>query len=114
MNTIWNRFLQHEFAYIVSIFISTLIIGSTYYHIVEGWRVLDALYFSVSALTTVGFGDFSPQTDAGKIFTMIYEILGIGIMVGLIDVVSHLTHNTSKKIDRREERRNKEEFTLKQ
>jgi hypothetical protein len=105
MKTLWQKFLEHEFAYILTIFVITVIIGTIFYYHVEEWRVIDAMYFCVTVLTTVGFGDFSPQTDAGKIFAMIYQVIGTGIMVGLIDVVAHLTHNTSKKIEKREERK---------
>jgi hypothetical protein len=34
--------------------------------------VVDAFYFSVTTLTTVGLGDLSPQITVGKIFTVIY------------------------------------------
>ena len=57
--------------------------GTTFYHWVEGWRWLDSLYFCVITLATVGYGDFSPQTDLGKIFTMIYVFIGIGLLVGV-------------------------------
>ena len=50
----------------------------------QGLDWLDALYFSVVTLTTVGYGDFSPQTDIGKIFTIIYIIGGIGIIFGFM------------------------------
>jgi len=62
-----------------------LINGMIIYHFVEGWRWLDSLYFSVITLTTVGYGDFSPKTDFGKIFTMIYVLTGIGIIFGFIN-----------------------------
>jgi len=55
-----------------------LAIGSTMYHYLEGWRWIDALYFSVITLTTIGYGDFSPQTDAGKLFTVFYILIGLG------------------------------------
>jgi voltage-gated potassium channel Kch len=45
---------------------------------------LDSLYFRVVTLTTVGYGDLSPQTSIGKIFTMIYIILGLGILSSFI------------------------------
>ncbi len=56
--------------------------GSIFYHLVEGLSVVDSIYFTAITLTTVGYGDFSPQTDAGKIFTAIYAFIGIGIFLG--------------------------------
>jgi len=60
-----------------------LAIGTIFYHSVEGWRWLDSLYFCVITLATVGYGDFAPQTDAGKIFTMIYIFIGIGLLIAV-------------------------------
>lgn len=61
--------------------------GTVFYHYVEEWRWLDSLYFSVITLTTIGYGDFSPQTDAGKIFTLLYILVGVGIILSFINTV---------------------------
>jgi voltage-gated potassium channel len=61
--------------------------GSVAYHYIEGWSWIDSVYFSVVTLTTVGFGDFAPQTDAGKLFTIFYITIGIGIILSFINAL---------------------------
>ena len=67
--------------------ISILLIGSRFYNIVEGWSWIDAIYSPVITLTTVGYGDFSPQIDIGKIFTIFYVVTGVGLMFSLINTL---------------------------
>jgi voltage-gated potassium channel Kch len=62
-------------------------IGTVFMHVVEGLRWIDGLYFSVVSLTTVGYGDFTPQSDAAKIFIMFYLLIGIGIIAGLVNTL---------------------------
>jgi len=38
-------------------------------------------------LTTIGYGDFSPQTEEGKMFTIFYIFLGIGIVLAFINTL---------------------------
>lgn len=57
-----------------------LCIGAIFYNQVEVLRWIDAFYFSTMTLTTIGYGDITPQTDAGKLFTMFYAVTGIGII----------------------------------
>jgi voltage-gated potassium channel Kch len=58
----------------------TLGIGTVFYHYVEGFSWVDAYYFSVVTLATVGYGDLAPRTSIGKIFTTIYIFAGVGII----------------------------------
>ena len=62
-------------------------IGSLVYHYLEGWNWVDSIYFSVITLTTIGFGDFAPTTPEGKIFTIFYILIGIGIILSFINTV---------------------------
>lgn len=64
-----------------------LSVGSGFYHKVEGWTWIDAIYFSFISLTTVGFGDITPKTDIGKIFTIFYLTIGIGLILSFIDIL---------------------------
>lgn len=58
--------------------------GTVFYHYMEGWGVVDSLYFSVITLTTVGYGDLHPTSAISKIFTICYIFVGLGILTGFI------------------------------
>lgn len=81
-------FKDPEFEALFVLVVVTLASGTLFYHGVEGWGWLDSLYFCVTTLTTVGYGDFTPHTDAGKIFTIVYLFVGIGILLGFINTVA--------------------------
>ena len=73
-------------------------IGTIIYHVLEGWSWIDSLYFSVITLTTIGYGDFSPQTDAGKLFTIFYILLGLGMILSFIQTVwQHYANEVKEK-----------------
>ncbi|MGB0274342.1 MAG: potassium channel family protein [Flavobacteriaceae bacterium] len=75
-----------------------LAIGTVAYRLIEGWSWLDSLYFSVITLTTIGYGDFSPQTDLGKLFTMEYIIVGVALILGFVNTLFlHYKEETIKK-----------------
>ena len=61
-----------------------IVLGSVVYMFLEGWTPVDALYFSVAALATVGFGDLHPTADAAKLFTVVYIVAGLGILGAFI------------------------------
>ena len=71
--------------------------GTVFYRFIEDLSWLDSLYFSVITLTTVGYGDFSPVTSTGKVFTMFYVLAGIGIFVALVtEIGQHLVDARKK------------------
>jgi voltage-gated potassium channel len=63
--------------------------GTIFYRFVEDLRWIDSLYFCVITLTTVGYGDISPATNAGKVFTIAYVVVGIGVFVALATTTAH-------------------------
>lgn len=85
---LWQSLKDPEFQALFLLVVTMLASGALFYRQVEGWSLLDSLYFSVITLTTVGYGDFSPSTTAGKIFTMFYIFIGIGIILGFVNAVA--------------------------
>lgn len=79
MNTEKERIRYYfRFASLLTCLIISL--GVVFYMAVEKLSFVDAFYFSVVTLATVGYGDITPQTEIGKIFTAFYIMLGIGII----------------------------------
>lgn len=57
-----------------------LTFGTIFYHLVEKFSWLNAYYFSVVTLATVGYGDLTPHTAIGKFVTTLYIFMGVGII----------------------------------
>jgi len=75
-----------EFKILATSAATILLLGTVVFHYVEKWNWLDSLYFTLITITTVGYGDISPQTNLGKILTMVLIVFGIGIILTFIEV----------------------------
>lgn len=49
------------------------------------WSLTTALYFSGTLFTTIGYGDIFCSTIFGRIFTVIYAIIGIPLMLNTLN-----------------------------
>ena len=68
--------------------IAVLSAGIGFYRIVEGFGWVDAFYFCVVTLATVGYGDIVPTTPSGKIFTSFYILIGFGLIAAFATTLS--------------------------
>ncbi|MFK7772938.1 MAG: potassium channel family protein [Saprospiraceae bacterium] len=98
IRTLVNFLQDPEYRDLLGTTFFILFLGTMIYHYLEGWSYLDSLYFSIITLTTVGYGDFSPQTTGGKMFTIFYIFLGIGIILAFINTLyNHFEKEQQKK-----------------
>jgi ABC-type microcin C transport system permease subunit YejB len=77
--------------------------GTLFYWRFEDWTLLDSLYFSVITLTTVGYGDLAPTTAPTKVFTIVYVLIGLGVLVSFLSAVAG--HAVEARMERQERRR---------
>ena len=83
-----------------------LTVGTVAYSQIEGWSLIDSLYFSTTTLTTIGFGDLHPTHDSSKLFTVFYIISGVALM--LIALTSIATYFLEQNYDQSVERLEKD------
>ncbi len=87
--TLWSFLNDREYRQLLLTTFFVLALGSIVYRVLEGWSWIDSIYFSLITLTTIGYGDFSPQTTEGKLFTIFYILIGVGIILTFINTVYH-------------------------
>ncbi len=95
--------------YIAMIAVAVLAVGVVFYHAVEHLNWVDSVYFCVITLTTIGYGDIVPTTNAGKVFTSVYVIVGIGIFAA---AANYLIKRAA--IDRIQRRQDKQDLKKQQ
>lgn len=88
-----------EFRGLFGLVVVTLLSGTIFYNQIEGWNLLDSLYFSVVTLTTIGYGDLSPSTATSKIFTIVYIFVGLGIILAFVNTVAERAMERSRKAE---------------
>jgi len=78
---------EKRIASIIGLVIVLLSIGTAFYHNLEGWSYVDSLYFSTTTLTTVGYGDLTPTHNISKLFTVVFILVGVGIIFASITII---------------------------
>jgi voltage-gated potassium channel len=68
--------------------IGAVVIGTTGFVVIENWSVEDALYQTVTTLTTVGFREVNELGSAGRVWAMIVAVTGVVIIFGSIGIIS--------------------------
>ncbi len=87
LRILFSFWKDREYRSLLFASVGILVLGTIVYHYVEKWSWLDSLYFSTITLTTIGYGDFAPQTDVGKAFTIVYIAIGIGLVFAFINTI---------------------------
>ena len=76
--------IQFRLAVYLIIFLAVLVGGTVGFKVVENKSWIDAFYFIIVTMATVGYGDVHPVTAGGKIFTIFLIVLGVGTFLGVV------------------------------
>ncbi len=106
---------------IFTLFAMTILMGSlAYYAIENGLSVhsyLDALWFTIVTITTVGYGDIVPVSQAGRALTMVLMLIGIVLWSVTIAVFTSAATRSigraiARELERLEQRRYRRLFSM--
>jgi voltage-gated potassium channel len=63
--------------------------GAAGFYLIEGWSILDSLYVAVQTVTTVGYGDRTPGTQNGRIFSTVFMLAAVGVVLYALTTTVH-------------------------
>lgn len=65
---------------VIAVVISWLV-AALLFAIIEHTSIIDSLYWAMTTMSTVGYGDLSPATSLGKVVTMMFQMWSIFVLV---------------------------------
>ncbi|KAF9101911.1 hypothetical protein BGX29_005148 [Mortierella sp. GBA35] len=67
-----------------------LAIGALIFIWIEDWTFLEALFFVMITITTIGFGDIVPKTTGGRVFVVFYASGGIVLFAMAVNAIRYV------------------------
>ena len=87
---------------IILIGISTIV-----FHNTEKWSWLDSIYFSISTITTTGYGDLYPKSEIGKIYNIFFLLASLVLILMFINTMNQHYNARKERKDENELRHKK-------
>nr|WP_246293744.1 potassium channel family protein [Desulfobacter latus] len=103
---LYYKFMKFRLKIYFAIFIVLLAVGIIGFMLFENMSLTNAIYFSIVTMATVGYGDIHPQTEIGKILTIIIIIGGVGTFLSVVASITDVF------VNRREEKIRKEKVNM--
>ena len=57
-----------------------VVIGTGGYSLLEGWNLLDSFYMTIITISTTGYKEVSPLSEAGRLFTVFLIVAGVTVL----------------------------------
>jgi voltage-gated potassium channel len=75
---------------VVMALVVVIALGTVGYIVIEGWPAFDAFYMTVTTVATVGYQEIHPLSPAGRAFTIVLIISGVGTLFYVLGNLARL------------------------
>ncbi len=79
--------MKRDLIFPITSLITIAVIGTLGFHYIEDVGLSKSLYWTIVTITTVGYGDITPQTELGRIFAIVLMIVGIGSILYILTAI---------------------------
>ncbi len=90
-------YLQFRLKIFIGFLIVIIITGTLGFRFTEGLSLVDAFYFSIVTIATVGYGDIHPSTVSGKFLAMFLILCGVSTFLGVVANATEMIVNRHEK-----------------
>lgn len=88
-----------DLVFSIVLMIAFLVIGAAIFQATEDWSYGDALYFSYISVLTIGLGDYTPKSAAGKVVWLIYALTAVPIVTSfVVQTIANLVQAGAQRI----------------
>jgi len=84
-----------------AVIIGFVVGGGAIYALLEGWTMLEGTWWAFITTLTVGFGDLEIETDAAKIFTIVYILITVITVATAVGKISNARAELAQEAKRR-------------
>lgn len=67
-----------------------IVFGTFLFQLIEGWSALNAFYFTAMTMLTIGYGDIAPATPTGKIASVFFGFIAVGIGLYSVNLIARM------------------------
>jgi len=83
-----SKIIRRRLLYASAAIVLAISFGATGFYLIEGFSVLDSIYLATETVTTVGYGDIAPKSPMGRIFAIVFMLVGGGTVLYSLTVLA--------------------------